>query len=266
MRGEDGSGWAAAEEENIDLLSVETLVQRALSKAVASKKPETVQPGKYTVVLEPAAVTDFLWYLFFNFGAREADEGRSFLSKGEGENRLGEKLFDKRITVISDPSSSESPALPVGEDGLPQKRTVWIEKGVVRNLNYTRFWAEKMKRPPVSFPPNLIMEGSNRSLDDLIRSTEDGILVSRFWYIRDLNPMILLLTGLTRDGIFRIENGKIVHAIKNFRFNESPVQVFKNIMDLSRPIRAVGGETGMSARIPGLKVKDFTFSSISEAV
>ena len=266
MRGEGGSGWAAAEEEDFDKLPIEVLIKRAMDKSVASKDPERVQPGKYTVILEPAAVTDLLWWLLFNFGAREADEGRSFLAKGEGKNRLGDKLFSSRFTVTSDPSFAECPSLPIGEDGLSQTKTVWIEKGIVRHLNYTRFWAQKMKTEPVSFPANLVMTGGDKTMADLIRSTENGILVSRLWYIRDLNPMILLLTGLTRDGVFRIENGKITRPINNFRFNESPVQVFKNIVDMAKPERAVGGETGMSAWVPALKVKEFTFSSISEAV
>jgi predicted Zn-dependent protease len=160
----------------------------------------------------------------------------------------------------------EIPALPIGEDGLPQEKTVWIEKGVIKNLIYTRFWAEKMGKAPVSFPANIIMEGEKHRLEDLVRSTEKGVLVSRFWYIRDLNPMILLLTGLTRDGTFLIEKGKVSHAVNNFRFNESPVNVLKNVEMMSQPMRVVGGETGQSAFVPALKVKEFNFSSVSDAV
>jgi predicted Zn-dependent protease len=207
-----------------------------------------------------------VWFLLYNFTAREADEGRSFLSLAEGKNRLGEKLVSSKITIFSDPTFPEIPAFPIGEDGLPQKKTLWIEKGVVKNLAYTRFWAQKMGKEPVAFPPNLIMEGENHTLEELIKSTKKGVLVSRFWYIRDLNPMILLLTGLTRDGTFLIENGKVSHPVNNFRFNESPVNALKNVEMMSRPVRAVGGEVGQSAFIPALKVRDFNFSSISDAV
>jgi predicted Zn-dependent protease len=235
-------------------------------KALESRNPQKLAPGKYTVILEPAAVADFLWLLFYNFGAREADEGRSFLSLPEGKNRLGEALFNPAVTVFSDPAFPRIPAFPVGEDGLPVGRTAWIEKGVIKNLNYTRYWAQKSGCEPVAFPANIIMDGSSGSVGDLIRSTEDGVLISRLWYIRDLNPMILLMTGLTRDGVFRIKNGKVVYPVNNFRFNESPVNILKNVVRMSKPVRAMGGETGQSAFVPALKVKDFNFSSISEAV
>jgi len=266
LRGGTGSGWAAAEDEDVAKLRTGDLADRAVVKALESQDPQKLVPGKYTVILEPAAVADFIWLLFYNFGAREADEGRSFLSLPEGKNRLGEVLFKPAVTVFSDPAFPGIPAFPVGEDGLPVGRTAWIEKGVIKNLNYTRYWAQKSGREPVAFPANIIMDGGSGSVDDLIRSTEDGVLVSRLWYIRDLNPMILLMTGLTRDGVFRIKKGKVVYPVNNFRFNESPVNVLKNVVMMSKPVRAMGGETGQSAFVPALKVKDFNFSSISEAV
>lgn len=266
IRSEGGSGWASADDENVEKVSTEGLSDRALRKALDSRKAKPLAPGKYTVILEPAAAADMVWFLLYNFSAREADEGRTFLSLGEGKNRLGETLVSPKITIFSDPAFPEIPAFPIGEDGLPQSKTAWVEKGVVRNLSYTRFWAQKMNKEPVGFPPNIIMEGENHTLEDLIQSTKKGVLVSRFWYIRDLNPMILLLTGLTRDGTFLIENGKISHPVNNFRFNESPVNVLKNVEMMSRPVRAVGGEVGQSAFVPALKVRDFNFSSVSDAV
>ncbi len=266
LRGGTGSGWAAADEEDVAKLKTGELADRAIQIALGSRDPQKLPAGKYTVILEPAAVADFLWLLFYNFAAREADEGRSFLSLPEGKNRLGEALFNPMVTVYSDPAFPDMPAYPVGEDGLPIGRTTWVEKGVIKNLNYTRFWAQKMGKEPVSFPVNIVMEGGSGTVDDLIRSTEDGILVSRLWYIRDLNPMILLMTGLTRDGNFRVKNGKVVGPVNNFRFNESPVNVLKNVIRMSKPVRAMGGETGQSAFVPGLVVKDFNFSSVSEAV
>jgi predicted Zn-dependent protease len=262
-----GSGWAAADEENVDRLPVGSLGERAVRKALLSRAPRPLPAGKYTVILEPAAVADMVWYLLYNFTAREADEGRSCMSLADGKNRLGEKMVSPLVNLFSDPALAEVPVVPTGDDGLPQKRTAWIENGMIRNLIYTRFWAEKQGRAPVSFPSNIAMAGEDRNtLDDLIRATKKGVLISRFWYIRDLNPMILLLTGLTRDGTFLIENGKIRHPVNNFRFNESPINLLRNVEMMSRPQRAVGGETGQSALVPGLKVREFNFSSISDAV
>ena len=266
LKSEGGSGWASAEAEDVSKIAAEELSDRAMKKALDSRSPKSLAPGKYTVILEPAAAADMVWFLLYNFTAREADEGRSFLSLDEGKNRLGEKLVSPKITIYSDPASPENPAFPIGEDGLPVNKTVWIEKGAVKNLIYTRFWAEKKGRGPVPFPSNIIMEGENQTLENLIKSTKKGVLVSRLWYIRDLNPMILLLTGLTRDGVFWIENGKVSHPVNNFRFNESPVNVLRNVEMMSRPGRVVGGETGQSAVIPALKVKGFNFSSVSDAV
>lgn len=266
LKTEGGSGWASAEEEDAGRIAIPELADRAVQKALGSKGARPLPAGKYTVILEPAAAADMVSYLLYNFTAREADEGRSFLSLGDGRNRLGEGLVSPKVTIFSDPASPELPAFPVGEDGLPARKTIWVEKGAVRNLIYTRFWADKMGREPVSFPSNVIMEGEEHTLEDLIKSTERGVLVTRFWYIRDLNPMILLLTGLTRDGVFWVENGRVSHPVNNFRFNESPVNVLRNIEMMSRPQRAVGGETGQSAVVPALKVKEFNFSSVSDAV
>ena len=167
------------------------------------------------------------------------------------------------MNIKSDPTHPDAPAFPWGEDGLPSQRASWIENGVVKNLRYSRYWAQKQGKVPIS-PTNLLMEGGTASLDELISSTERGILVTRFWYIRDVDPMSMLLTGLTRDGTFWIENGKIAKSIKNFRFNESPVAMLKNIQMMSKPARMQGG--GSANLIPALKVKEFTFSSLSDAV
>ncbi len=262
-----GSGWAAGDEENVERLPVGDLGYRAMRKALQSSNPRPLPAGKYTVILEPAAVADMIWYLLYNFTAREADEGRSCMSLAEGRNRLGEKMVSPLVNIFSDPTLAGLPVSPVGDDGLAQKKMVWIENGIVKNLIYTRFWADKKSQSPVSFPANIVMTGDDgKNLDDLIRETKKGVLISRFWYIRDLNPMILLLTGLTRDGTFLVENGKISHPVNNFRFNESPINLLRKVDMMTRPVRAVGGETGQSALVPGLRVREFNFSSVSDAV
>jgi predicted Zn-dependent protease len=149
---------------------------------------------------------------------------------------------------------------------LPRERTTWIDKGVVKNLSYSRYWADKKGVKPMPGPGNNIMEGGDATIEDMIKSTEKGILVSRLWYIRMVDPQTLLLTGLTRDGLFYIENGKIKFPIKNFRFNESPVIMLNNVEALGKPERSISVESYRSYLIPPMKIKEFTFSSLSDAV
>ena len=226
---------------------------------------KAIEPGKYTVILEPAALMagddlSLLGGLIYGLDARSADEGRSFLTKKGGGNRKGEKLFDERINIYSDPLNLEVPGNAFDGDGLPTKRMSWVEKGVVKNLFYSRFWAEKNKLAATAFPSGFIMTGGTQSTAELIKGTVKGILVTRLWYIREVDPQTLLYTGLTRDGTFYIENGKIKFPIKNLRFNESPIIMLNNIEAIGRPQRLAG------CLIPPLKIRDFTFTSLSDAV
>lgn len=259
-----GSGWASNGHNDVTKFDDKKSSVRAIEKAAMSVNPKTVEPGKYTVVLEHQAVMDLLSTLAFRFDARSADEGRSFFAEAGGKNKIGQKLFPEFVNIISDPTHPEAPGFPWSEDGLPSSKTVWIENGVLKNLRYSRYWAEKQGKEPVPFASNVIMQGGDASVDDLIASTKAGILVTRFWYIRDVDPRTILLTGLTRDGTFWIENGKIAYPIKNFRFNESPVAMLKNIEMMSKAERMSNG-SGANL-IPALKVKEFTFSSLSDAV
>lgn len=268
LRTEDGkgSGYASKSYNDVSKLNVENLTKIAASKAAGSATAKALEPGKYTVILEPAASVVLLENLFFGMDARQADEGRSFLSKPGGKTKLGEKLVDEKVTIYSDPQHPEMPTSTWSGDGRPQERMSWINKGVVENLYYSRFWANKKNAKPIPSPDGIIMEGTDASLEDLIKGTEKGILVTRLWYIRSVDPQTLLLTGLTRDGTFYIENGKIKHPIKNFRFNESPVIMLNNLDALGKPERCVSGESGLSALIPPMRIRDFTFSSLSDAV
>ncbi|MEB0249871.1 metallopeptidase TldD-related protein, partial [Mucilaginibacter sp. 5B2] len=237
----------------------------ACMKANASVGARAIEPGKYTVILEPVAATYMLENMF-RFDARSAEEGRSFLSKKGGGTRLGEQLVDPKVTIYSDPFNTDLPGSTWGGDGLPRKKTLWIDKGVVKNLSYSRFWAQKKGVQPIPGPSNIIMEGGTQSLEELIKGTEKGILVSRLWYIRMVDPQSLLLTGLTRDGTFYIENGKIMFPVKNFRFNESPVIMLNNLEALGKQERSISVESYRSYLIPPMKIRDFTFSSLSDAV
>ncbi len=262
MRTEDGTGSGYVTQDFSDASKLDTgkASQIAADKAANSKNARALEPGKYTVILEPAASIDLLQNMFGNMDQRSAEEGRSFLSKPGGKTKLGEQLVDERITVYSDPNNPDVPTAPFAADGRPQKKTVWIDKGVVKNLYNTRYWASN--KGAVSTPPpgNMIMEGGNMSLEDMIKGTKRGILVTRLWYIRAVDPQTLLYTGLTRDGTFYVENGKIMYPVKNFRFNESPVIMLNNLDALGKPQRISG------SLVPPMRIRDFTFTSLSDAV
>jgi predicted Zn-dependent protease len=258
-----GSGYVYRDVNDIDKFDAVSASQIAIDKALQSREPKAIEPGKYTVILEPSALVSdegLLNQMIANMDARQADEGRSFLSGKGGKTKLGQKLFDERVTIYSDPQHPDVPAQTWSPDGRPQEKVIWIENGVVKNLYYSRYWAEKKNVKAVPFPANFIMQGSNASLEDLIKDTKRGILVTRLWYIREVDPQTLLYTGLTRDGTFYIENGKIKYPIKNLRFNESPVIMLNNLEALGKPMRM------LSNLVPPIKVRDFTFTSLSDAV
>jgi len=261
-----GSGYVARGYSDFSKLDTAAATRIAIAKSKGSVGAKALEPGKYTVILEPTAAAVLLENIFFRMDARSADEGRSFLSKQGGTTKLGEKIVDERVNIYSDPMNPDLPASPYSGDGMPQKRMNWIEKGVVKNMYYNRYWAQKKNVEPVPFPNNMIMEGGTSSLEDMIKSTKQGILVTKLWYIRTVDPQTLLLTGLTRDGTFYIENGKIKHPVKNFRFNESPIIMLNNLETLGKPERVVSTESERNYMIPPMKIREFTFSSLSDAV
>ncbi|WP_020602830.1 TldD/PmbA family protein [Spirosoma spitsbergense] len=271
-----GSGYINRDFNDIAKLKARTVTGVAMQKAMASVNARALEPGKYTVILEPTAMGTLLQSMMSGMDTRLADEGRSFLSRKGGGTRLGEKLIDERVTIYSDPMNLEAPSEPfAGEgrnrtgsflggngvgDGRPQEKVTWFENGVVKNMIYTRFWADKKGVKATPPPTGFIMAGGDQSLADLIRSTDKGILVTRLWYVRMVDPKTLLQTGLTRDGTFYIENGQIKFPIKNFRFNESAVIVLNNVEALGASVRVNGN------LIPPVKARDFTFTSLSDAV
>jgi len=262
MRSNDGtgSGWVTRDFNDVNKFDAAEASKIAIDKAIMSREAKAIEPGKYTVILEPAASIGLLGNMGRALNARTADEGRSFMSKEGGGTKLGEKIVDERVSIYSDPLNQDVPTGTWNGEGMPLKKTSWIEKGVVKNLAYDRFWAKEKGVDAVPFPPNFIMEGGDASLEDLIKSTKKGILVTRLWYIRGVDPQTLLFTGLTRDGTFYIENGKIKHPVKNFRFNESPIIMLNNLETLGQQVRIDGN------LIPYMKVRDFTFTSLSDAV
>jgi len=268
-RNNDGSwsGWAGVSETRFDRIDTSRLGRRAIDKAAYTAQPISLAPGKYTVILEPSAVCDFVGFMLWHMNARIADEGRSFFSKKGGGNKIGDKLFQDNVTIFSDPADKLAPEPVFGDDGLPKRRTVWVENGVLQNLIYPRFWAQQKGHGPVPWPRSFVMAGGSASVDDMIRDTKRGVLVTRLWYIRMLNVSKLVLTGLTRDGNFLIEDGRIVGPAMNFRFNESPIAVLANVLAIGPTERTRGGESEDSiVAAPPLLVKDFTFSSESDAI
>jgi predicted Zn-dependent protease len=279
IRTEDGkgSGWVSRDYSDVKRLNTKKASQVAIEKSLGSVDAKEMEPGKYTVILEPAASVQLLSNMFGSMNQRSADEGRSFLSKKQEEgkeggptNKLGEKMFDERVHIYSDPMNSEAPTAPFSGDGHRVGKTDWIKGGKIVNMPNSPFWANKtgVEYKPTAYagsglfggPSQIIMAGGNDSLEDMIKDTRRGILVTRLWYIRALDPQSLLYTGLTRDGTFYIENGKIKYPIKNFRFNESPIVMLNNIEALGKPERING------SMVPPMKIRDFTFSSLSDAV
>ena len=267
----DGSGWAGTgHNDAARLANPAGLAERAIQKARGGRNPVVLEPGKYTVVLEATAVGNLLGLLGNAFNARTADEGRSFFSVRGGGTKLGQRVADERVTIVSDAQDPDVLTRPYTGEGLPTERLVWIENGVLKNLVYDRFWADKQGVKPTPSAGGLRLTGGTGTLEELIAGVDRGLLVTRFWYIRSVDPRTLLFTGLTRDGVFQIEQGQVTRAVRNLRFNESPIAMLGNLVALGRPERVAGGEGGggfgAALVVPPLVVRDFTFTSVSEAV
>jgi predicted Zn-dependent protease len=264
-----GSGWAGSGIFDWNDLDPGALAAQAMEKAERSREPRDVEPGRWTTILEPTAVANLVGLMTNSLGARAADEGRSFFSRPGGGNKIGERFLDPRVTIWSDPMDPHLFSAPFNGQGLPNRREVWVDGGVLRTLAYDRFWAERQNRAPTGFVSGYYMEGADATLDDMIRSTERGLLVTRFWYIRSVDPRTILFTGLSRDGTFLVENGRVTYPVKNLRWNESPVFMLNNIEMMGRPVRVSPSESSdlsAAVHVPPLKVRDFTFTSISDAV
>jgi predicted Zn-dependent protease len=260
------SGWAGGRAFAASALDAAAIGRRAAEKAAQAAEPVDLEPGRYTVILEPAAVGELARWLLWMMEARAADEGRSFFS-ARGGSRIGEKLFDVAITLRSGPQDAVAPEVCFGAEGLAQQPRRWIEKGVLRELTRSRFWAQKTEREAVPAARCFTLEGGTTSLDEMIGATRRGVLVTRFWYTNMLDPRSLLLTGLTRDGNFLIENGRIVAPARNMRFNESLAHVFSRVAAIGPSARVwadMGGDAAISA--PPMMAEEFEFSSRSSGI
>ena len=268
-----GSGWAGTTGvKDIASIDAAALTEVAAEKALRSRKPRALEPGNYTVIMEPRPAARYLSLMLGALDARAAEEGRSFMSgKERGQTRLGEKVFGDNFTLRSEIGNPILRQSPVGDSGLAAKDVTWVEKGVVKTLYDSRYWAQQQKRTPTATNAqmSLVMEGGTATMDEMIRSTKRGLLITFFWYIRPVDQMTLLNTGMTRDGLFLIENGEIVGPVQNFRWNESPAVSFNNITMLGRSIPMHTGEAydnPGTALVPAMKIEDFTMTSVSPAV
>jgi predicted Zn-dependent protease len=259
-----GSGYYAGDHFDLARLDVEAIARQAVEKAVRSRAPKPIEPGAYPVILEAQAVSDLLGFLTNNLDARTADEGRSAFSARGGKTRVGEQLFTDRLTIYSDPMHGEMPAVPATGEGVPAARLPLVTAGVLENLNYPRYWAQERKREPSPGPVNFIVQSTQAPtpLADMIKGMARGLLISRFWYVRLVDPRTIVLTGLTRDGLWWVENGQVRHPVRNLRFNQS-------VLAMLAPwnVEAVGAPERLSPfMVPPLKLSAFTFTSISDAI
>jgi len=266
---DNSSGWAKANSADILNIDPEALFESASEKAAGSRKPQELEPGRYTAILEPPAVLDLVGSIFYDFAGTAILDKRSCLN-----DRLGNKIFGDNITLWDDVYHPLQIGAPWDGEGLPRQKVLLVDRGVPKNLVYSRATAKKMKTKPTGHgftlpnefgeaPMNLVFSGGDKSVDDMIRSTERGVLVTRLWYIREVDPYEKVLTGMTRDGTFLIENGRVAGGIRNFRFNQSVIEALANVEMLGPAVRAAGEES-FEMVVPAMKINNFHFSEVTK--
>ncbi|MGP0070519.1 MAG: TldD/PmbA family protein [Bryobacteraceae bacterium] len=264
----DSSGWAkasAVSQKSIDPLA---LARSAAEKARLSRDPHEIAPGRYTVILEPAAVLDLVGQMFGDFSATAVADSRSFLT-----DRVGKKLFGDNIQITDDVAHPLQAGVPFDGEGVPRRKLTLVEAGVPRELAYSRSSAQRAGVEPTGHgfplpnevgeaPLNIVIAGGSTSIDEMIASTDRGVLVTRLWYIREVDPYEKIMTGMTRDGTFLIENGRISRGLRNFRFNQGLIELLNNVEALSPSVRASGEET-FDMVVPAMKVRAFNFTEVT---
>jgi PmbA protein len=265
----NSSGWAKSNSPEIRKLDPEELAERAAGAASGSREPREIPAGHYTTILSPSAVLDLVGFLFYDFAGTAVHDKRSCLT-----GRLGKKLFGDNITIWDDAYHPLQSGAPYDGEGVPRQKVLLVDRGVPKNLVYSRATAKKMKAKPTGHgfslpneygeaPMNLVFSGSDKSTDEMIRTTDRGILVTRLWYIREVDPYEKILTGMTRDGTFLIENGRVSGGVRNFRFNQSVIEMLSNVEMLGPAVRAAGEES-FEMVVPPMKVRDFHFSEVTK--
>jgi PmbA protein len=265
----DSSGWAKANSPDVAKINPDVMAASAMEKSSASAAPRELAPGRYTVILEPAAVLDLVGFLFYDFAGTAILDQRSCFNK-----RMGKQVMGENITLRDDVTHPLQTGAPYDGEGIPRQHVLLVERGTPRNLVYSRATAKKMNAKPTGHgfslpneygeaPMNLVFEGGKSTLDEMIQSTDRGILVTRLWYIREVDPYEKILTGMTRDGTFLVENGRIIGGIRNFRFNQSILEMLSNVEMLGPAVRAAGEES-FEMVVPPMKVRDFHFSEVTK--
>jgi len=265
----DSSGWAKSNSPDLAQIDPVALAKSASEKSAASRKPSEVAPGKWTVILEPSAALDLVGFLFYDFAGTAMADQRSCFNR-----RMGKRVMGENISLHDDAYHPLQSGAPFDGEGIPRQKILLVDKGVPTNLVYSRATAKKMKTKPTGHglplpndmgeaPMNLVFTGGNSSLDEMVRSTENGILVTRVWYIRDVDPYEKLLTGMTRDGTFLVRDGKLAGGLRNFRFNQSVLEMLSNVELLGPSVRAAGEES-FDMVVPSMKVRNFNFSEVTK--
>jgi PmbA protein len=265
----NSSGWAKANSPDIREIDPDALAASASRKSTDSRSPRELPPGHYTAILEPSAVLDLVGFLFYDFAGTAVLDKRSCLN-----DRMGKKIFGDNITLWDDVYHPLQAGAPYDGEGLPRQKILLVDRGVPKNLVYARATAKKMKTKPTGHgfalpneygeaPMNLVFSGGDKSVDDMVRSTERGILVTRLWYIREVDPYEKILTGMTRDGTFLVENGRVAGGIRNFRFNQNVLEMLSNVEMLGPAVRAAGEES-FEMVVPAMKVRNFHFSEVTK--
>jgi len=281
MLAADSSGWQKANSPNVANLDPLALSEIAAQKAVDSARPREIPPGKYTVILEPAAVLDIVGFMFWDYSGMAILDQRSFLT-----GRIGAQLFGENIGIWDDVAHTLQTGSPFDGEGVQRQRVALVESGIVKRVVYARATAERMKRSehknqagPIAatghgfalpnemgeMPLNIVFAPSHnpQTIDQMIASTEQGVLVTRLWYIREVEPFEKMLTGMTRDGTFYVENGRMQGGVRNFRFNESLIHMLSNVEAMSIPVRSCGDES-FDMVVPAMKVKEFNFTEVTK--
>ena len=265
----NSSGWAKSNSPDLDRIDPAAMARSASEKSAASRKPREAAPGRWTVILEPSAVLDLVGFLFYDFAGTAMWDQRSCFTK-----RMGKQVLGRNITLHDDAYHPLQSGAPFDGEGIPRQKILLVDKGVPTNLVFSRATAKKMKAKPTGHglplpsdmgeaPTNLVFGGGNTSVDEMVRSTERGILVTRLWYIREVDPYEKVLTGMTRDGTFLVRDGKVAGGIRNFRFNQSLLEMLSNVEMMGPAVRAAGEES-FEMVVPPMKVGDFHFSEVTK--
>jgi len=269
MQESGAASWAKGNAASVAGIDTEELAERASQKAHLAVNPKELAPGNYTVILEPPAVLDLVGFMFYDFAATALEDKRSCLT-----DRMGTQLFGKNISIADDVYHAFQLGAPFDGEGIPRQKVLLVDKGVPKNLVYSRASAKRAKKSPTGHgfalpneygeaPMNLVFSGGNELLEKMIASTDRGLLITRLWYIREVDPYEKVLTGMTRDGLFLVENGKVSTAVRNFRFNQSILEMLRNVVQMTPSVRAAG-EEAFEMVVPAMKISSFHFSEVTK--